>query len=99
MDEYQSLINWLILGVSIVSSVIGWFVRVLWDAVAVLKNDIKSIEVLLPNEYVKQSNFDRIMERFDKDRHTEHDEVMTKLESINSKFDRVYDKLEHKADK
>lgn len=99
MDDYQSLINWLILGVSIVSSVIGWFVRVLWDAVKELKSDLKSIEVKLPVEYVRQTNFDRIMERFDSDRHREHAEIMAKLDSLDGKFTRVYDKLEHKVDK
>lgn len=103
MDEYQTLINWAI-GIGsavavIISGVASWLFKQLWNAVARLKEDLKKIEVDLPSTYVKQTNFDKIMERQDNDRHKEHDEVMSKLESIDGKFNRVYDKLEGKEDK
>lgn len=96
MDEYQIYINWVI---AFGSGTAVWLFRELWNAVAMLKKDLQTMEVELPNTYVKQSHFDKMMGQQDVDRHREHDEVMKALNSMNGKFDRVYDKLDLKADK
>lgn len=96
MDEYQVFINWTI---AVGTGTAGWFIRILWEAVGELKRDLKDIEVNLPVSYVNKADFQLIMQRYDSDRHREHAEVMGELSNINSKFDRVYDKLEHKVDK
>lgn len=58
--ELQTIINIII---SAVLSVIGWFARQLWDAVQDLKEDMKSIEIDLPTNYVRK---DEMNQRFDK---------------------------------
>ena len=44
-------------------AVIGWFARQLWDAVEMLKSDMKHIEICLPSNYVKKQDMEV---RFDK---------------------------------
>ncbi|CAB5212641.1 hypothetical protein UFOVP194_37 [uncultured Caudovirales phage] len=58
--DWQAIINFSICGIF---TVIGWFLKQLWDSIQSLKNDIKSIEVSLPTHYVRQSDLNT---RFDK---------------------------------
>ncbi len=96
MGEYQSIIN-LVIGAGF--GVGGWFARQVWDGMKELRRDIKSLEVSLPTVYVNKSDFQLYMQRQDAETHKNHSEVMTKLDSIDGKFNRVYDKLDSKADK
>jgi hypothetical protein len=74
----QDIIN-LIIGT--VLSVLGWFARQLWDAVQILKTDMKQIEVSLPTHYVRK---DELEARFDK---------------LEAMLDRIFEKIDSKADK
>ncbi len=66
-------------------SIIGWLARQLWDAVQKLRADIHKLELELPKHYVHKDDFV---------------EAMKELRSDLSKgFDRIYDKLDGKADK
>ena len=56
----QDLIN--VIG-GVLSIVIGWLGRELWDAVQKLKNDMKDLEVNLPTNYVRKDDMEA---RFDK---------------------------------
>ena len=96
MDDYQSIINFL-LGVGM--AVGGWFARQVWEGMKELRSDIKSLEVSLPTTYVNKSEFQLYTQRQDAESRRQHSEVMSKLDSIDGKFSRVYDKLELKADK
>lgn len=96
MEDYQTYINW---GIAFISSTAVWLFHELWNAIAMLKKDLQKLEVEIPKTYVTQTHFDKLMHQQDVDRHREHDEVMAELKSMNGKFDRVYDKLELKADK
>lgn len=96
MGEYQSIINFL-LGIGM--AVGGWFGRQVWEGMKELRGDIKSLEVSMPTTYVNKSDFQLYIQRQDAEAHKNHSEVMQKLDSIDAKFNRVYDKLESKADK
>jgi hypothetical protein len=76
--EMQHFIN-LLGGAAL--SVLGWFARQLWDAMKELRSDLHTLEVNLPENYVKRSDLDKRMER------------------IEDMFQRIYDKLDSKADK
>jgi len=76
--DMQNFIN-LLGGAAL--SVLGWFARQLWDAVKELRADLHTLEVNLPENYVKRSDLDKRMER------------------IEDMFQRIYDKLDSKADK
>ena len=60
---------------------IGWWCRQIWDSVQKLKDDVKSIEIDLPTNYVKKND---MTVRFDR---------------IEVLLDKLYEKLENKADK
>jgi len=60
---------------------IGWWCRQIWDSVQTLKEDVKSIEIDLPTNYVKKGD---MTVRFDR---------------IEVLLDKLYEKLEQKADK
>jgi len=76
--EMQNFIN-LLGGAAF--SVHGRFARQLWGAVKELRADLHTLEVNLPENYVKRSDLDKRMER------------------IEDMFQRIYDKLDSKADK
>lgn len=76
--EMQHFIN-LLGGAAL--SVLGWFARQLWDAMKELRADLHTLEINLPENYVKRSDLDKRMER------------------IEDMFQRIYDKLDAKADK
>jgi hypothetical protein len=58
--EYQAMFNF-VAGILLVA--IGWWCKEIWDSVKALKNDIKSIEIDLPKNYVSKKD---IESRFDK---------------------------------
>lgn len=66
-------------------SIVGWLARQLWDAVQKLRADIHKLELELPKHYVRKDEFVEAMK-----------EVKTEL---TKGFDRIYDKLDGKADK
>ena len=63
----------------------GWFARQLWDAMKELRADLHRLEVALPSKYVPKDDFVEAMK-----------EVKSE---ITKGFDRLYDKLDGKADK
>lgn len=47
----------IMLGLGTVIAVIGWFARMLWDAVKDLKDDLANIKENLPLFYVRKDDF------------------------------------------
>jgi len=76
--DWQNLFN---LAGGAVLAAIGWWCRQIWDSVQKLKDDVKSIEIDLPTNYVKKND---MTVRFDR---------------IEVLLDKLYEKLEQKADK
>jgi hypothetical protein len=76
--DTQSLIN---TAFSFFLAALGWFARMIWEAVAELRSDLHQIEVDLPTHYVQKNEYAETMKRI---------EIM---------FERIFDKLDAKADK
>jgi hypothetical protein len=76
--EYQAMFNF-VAGILLVAT--GWWCKEIWDSVKTLKEDIKSIEIDLPKNYVSKKDIDS---RFDK---------------IDATLERLFDRLDAKADK
>ena len=81
----QMIIN-LLVGSGL--GVLGWFARQLWDAVERLKSDVKGIEICLPSNYVRKQD----MSAF------KHD-MEARFDKIDLALEKLYDKLDTKADK
>lgn len=77
MDQ-QDIFN---IAATVVLTLVGWLGKSLWDAVAKLKDDLKDLEIALPNDYVKKVD------------------IEARLDKIDIILDKIFDRLEHKADK
>lgn len=52
--EPQTMIN---IALGVLLAVAGWFCRQIWDAVKELREDLHSIEVDLPSNYIRRDEF------------------------------------------
>jgi hypothetical protein len=52
--DYQTLLN---IGLTLVSTVTGWFARELWSAVKELKSDLARLREELPKSYVVKDDY------------------------------------------
>lgn len=68
----EEILKW---GAYILTAVIGWFVKTLWDAQAKLREDMKELEINLPKEYVSKTDFKEL-----------YTQLMIKLDKIESLF-------------
>ena len=76
--DWQILVN---IGLAAILACIGWFARILYESIEILKNDINAIKVDLPQNYVRRVDLDA---------------RLTRIEGI---LDKIFDKLDQKADK
>ena len=74
----QNIINLLI---GVVGAIVGWVLKVVWNAIQELQQDMKYIEKELHTEYVSKNDFH------------------TALDEIKQIVQRIFDKLDNKADK
>lgn len=54
MMDTQTLVN---ISAGAVLAVLGWFARVLWEAVTALREDLHKLEVDLPSNYIRRDEF------------------------------------------
>lgn len=54
MMDTQTLVN---ISAGAVLAVLGWFARVLWEAVNSLQEDLHKLEVDLPSNYIRRDEF------------------------------------------
>ena len=73
--DYQTLLN---IGLTLVSSVTGWFARELWSAVKELKADLAKLREDLPKEYVAKDDY--------------KDDIRELKDMINKIFDKLDNK-------
>ena len=52
--DHQTIIN---LGLGAILATMGWFARVLWEAVEKLQKDLHELEVHLPTHYIRRDEF------------------------------------------
>lgn len=58
--EFLEIIKY---GAYLFTGIIGWFVKVLWDAVGSLREDIHDLEVKLSEDYVTKDQLSNTLER------------------------------------
>ena len=87
--ENMRLIDLLL---SVVSAMLGWGGKVIWDAIKELRRDLRVIETELPREYVRKSDWDRATDR-----------VLAELREmkadIGERMDAIWTKLDGKVDR
>jgi len=100
VTDWQSIAI-ILLGVGF--SVLGWFARQIWESIDRLNSDIKKIEVSIPTSYTPKSEFQLTTQRIERELAgivARHEAQRTQdMTEIRSMLERIYDKLEQKADK
>ena len=82
----EELVKWALYAIT---AVIGWFVKTLWDAVSSLRQDIRELEIKLPENYVTKEDFKHMYET-----------VILKLDRIESLFyNHINDAFKNRTDK
>jgi hypothetical protein len=76
--DLQTAIN---IGAGVLLAIVGWFARVLWEAVKELRIDLAHLREEIPKEYVSKSDFREGMR-----------EIKELLIQIDNKLDRKQDK-------
>jgi hypothetical protein len=85
----QTVINYLFTAVGLLT---GWLLKVLWDAIANLRADLRVIERDLPQVYVRKDDMRQEMTVLRSDLRGHFDRIEGTLGAI-------FDKLDNKADK
>lgn len=73
LGQYQNIID---IAIAAFSGVLGWFVKIIWDAIRELKDDMKETNKLIHENYVRKDDyrsdmsdikvmFNRIMDKLD----------------------------------
>lgn len=84
MELDAEIIKW---GGYVLSSVLGWFVRVLWTAQDQMRKDFSSLEANLPLAYVRKDELREIVRDI-------KDTFKESSSTVVSKLTRIEDKLE-----
>ena len=80
----QNLINWL---VAATGGLIGWLMKMLWDAVKDLKKDIRQIERDLPDLYVRKDDWRTSIHDLKDDMQRGFDKLDSTIQTIFKRID------------
>jgi len=58
----HELTPWLLAGLGFVCTILGWFARVLWEAVKDLRRDLDALRVYLAQEYPSYKRLEGLLE-------------------------------------
>lgn len=78
--DAQTIINTLLM---VLMGIGGWFFRELWEAVAMLRNEVKSVERKMLEDYVKKEDFQDRFNRVD-------DNLQRILDKLDNKLDKSH---------
>lgn len=92
----QTVINWIIGGAG---AVLGWLVKVIWDAIKELKSDMKQIERDLPEIYVRKDDFRIAVAEIKGDMKELRQDMKEGFNKMDTTLGLLFKKLERKEDK
>lgn len=92
----QTILNWLFIGFGAAS---GWLLKVVWDAIKDLKDDMKQIERNLPEIYVRKDDFRGAMKDMRDDIHEVKSDMKEGFRGVNDTLGLLFKKLDRKEDK
>ena len=81
----QNIFNWVI-GIS--GALMGWVLKVIWDSLRDLKNDLKEITTNIHREYVRKDDFRDAMQ-----------DIKADMCQIKELIGAIFKRLENKADR
>ena len=96
MVEHQDVINWLFIGFG---AAIGWLLKVIWDAITRLKDDMKRIERDLPSIYVRKDDFRLAVADIKEDMKEMRADMKEGFGKMDATLGLLFNKLEEKEDR
>jgi len=96
MLEHQQLINWLFIAFG---AAIGWVLKVIWDAIGRLKDDMKQIERDLPTVYVRKDDFRQAVADIKEDMKELRIDMKDGFNKMDSTLGLLFKKIESKENK
>ena len=85
----QTFINWLI---AAVASLAGFLMKVIWNAVSQLKEDLAHLDIKIHEEFVRRDDFRDAFKEMKSDMHRGFDTVNHSLQLLSEKLDKKEDK-------
>jgi len=92
----QVVVNWLFVGFG---ASLGWFVKVVWDAIKELKADMKQIERDLPDVYVRKDDFREAMREMRDTMKEVRTDMKAGFDRVDVTLGGIFKRLEQKEDK
>ena len=77
--EFAELIKW---AAYVMTGIMGWFIRVLWDAQKELREDMKKIELHISENYTKRNDFKEALNTMKEDWKEMTQPIFKKLDKI-----------------
>lgn len=96
MVEHQDIVNWFFIGFG---AAIGWVLKVIWDAIGRLKDDMKQIERDLPEIYVRKDDFRSAVGDIKEDFRELKQDMKEGFNKLDGTLKLLYEKLGSKPDK
>lgn len=96
MVEHQDLINWFFVGFG---ASISWILKVIWDAIARLKDDMKQIERDLPAIYVRKDDFRQAVNDIKDDMKEMRHDMKEGFNRMDDTLALLFKKLDSKEDR
>lgn len=96
MVEHQQLINWVFV---VAGAAIGWLLKVIWDAITRLKDDMKQIERDLPSIYVRKDDFRQAVQDVKDDMREIRQDMKDGFSKMDNTLNLLFKKMESKEDK
>lgn len=96
MVEHQQLVNWIFI---VAGAAIGWVLKIIWDAVNRLKDDMKTIERDLPTIYVRKDDFRQAVADVKEDMRELRVDMKEGFSKIDNTLGLLFKKMENKEDR
>jgi F0F1-type ATP synthase membrane subunit b/b' len=92
----QAIINWLFAGFG---AAIGWILKVVWDALADLKTDIRAIERDLPEVYVRKDDFKDAVREIKEEMREMRQDIKLSFNKVDDTLNVIFEKINKKEDR
>lgn len=84
----QTLFNWVLSGVSVLG---GWILKVIWDSIREMRQELRIIDTKMHNDFVRRDDFKEAVKDIKED-------VKQGFNKVDQALSRLELKLDNKAD-
>ena len=92
----QELINWVFAGFG---AAVGWILKVVWDALKELRQDVKQIERDLPEVYVRKDDFREAVREIRDTMKDLRTDMKAGFDKVDTTLGVIFKRLEQKEDR